>query len=247
MQQRQPRLGDVVDDYCPRERRVTNHAVVAMVGDEVKQTRCTTCDAEHDYKHAKVPPQRKKKDVPGALYQQVLDGIPRVVPTPDPSLEDEAETGSSVQADAEAESEGDSAALAADAAPSGEHEGPVHRRLIRATLPTVAGRRGAAEARARVHDARPGPWAARQAEERLSRRRHAPRGWPVRTGTGARARATTVAASGTGVPAATVPGIAPASQVRAVVAPADSVRVAATRSVRGSATPRSTVPIFRCD
>ena len=79
MQQRQPRLGDVVDDYCPRERRVTNHAVVAMVGDEVKQTRCTTCDAEHDYKHAKVPPQRKKKDVPGALYQQVLDGIPRVV------------------------------------------------------------------------------------------------------------------------------------------------------------------------
>ncbi len=74
-----------MDDYCPRERRVTNHAVVAMVGDEVKQTRCTTCDAEHDYKHAKVPPQRKKKDVPGALYQQVLDGIPRVVPTPDPA------------------------------------------------------------------------------------------------------------------------------------------------------------------
>ena len=65
MQQRQPRLGDVVDDYCPRERRVTNHAVVAMVGDEVKQTRCTTCDAEHDYKHAKVPPQRKKKEYRG--------------------------------------------------------------------------------------------------------------------------------------------------------------------------------------
>jgi len=138
MQQRQPRLGDVVDDYCPRERRVTNHAVVAMVGDEVKQTRCTTCDAEHDYKHAKVPPQRKKKDVPGALYQQVLDGIPRVVPTPDPSLEDDADSGG-VQADAEAEADGDSLALAADTAPSGEHEGPVHRRLIRATLPRLPG------------------------------------------------------------------------------------------------------------
>ena len=50
MQQRQPRLGDIVDDYCPRERRITNHAVVAMVGDEVKQTRCTTCDADHEYK-----------------------------------------------------------------------------------------------------------------------------------------------------------------------------------------------------
>ena len=60
MQQRQLRLGDILDDYCPRERRLTNHAVVAMVGDEVKQTRCTTCDAEHEYKHAKVPRQREK-------------------------------------------------------------------------------------------------------------------------------------------------------------------------------------------
>ena len=36
MQQRQLRLGDILDDYCPRERRVTNHAVVAMIGEAVK-------------------------------------------------------------------------------------------------------------------------------------------------------------------------------------------------------------------
>jgi hypothetical protein len=135
MQQRQPRLGDVVDDYCPRERRVTNHAVVAMVGDEVKQTRCTTCDAEHDYKHAKVPPQRKKKDVPGALYQQVLDGIPRVVPTPEVSDEEPDEGAVQAVVDDDAET----APLGADEAPAGEHEGPVHRRLIRATLPRLPG------------------------------------------------------------------------------------------------------------
>src|SRR4029079_10411988 len=62
MQQRQLRLGDILDDYCPRERRLTNHAVVAMVGDEVKQTRCTTCDTEHEFKHAKVPRHRKKSE-----------------------------------------------------------------------------------------------------------------------------------------------------------------------------------------
>ena len=62
MQQRQLRLGDILDDYCPRERRLTNHAVVAMVGADVKQTRCTTCDAEHEYKHAKVPRQRRKSE-----------------------------------------------------------------------------------------------------------------------------------------------------------------------------------------
>ena len=55
MEQRQVRLGDVVDDYCPRERRVTNHAVVALVGSEVKLTRCTTCDTEHPYKAARLP------------------------------------------------------------------------------------------------------------------------------------------------------------------------------------------------
>src|SRR6185436_17703989 len=77
-QQRQLRLGDILDDYCPRERRVTNHAVVAMVGEDVKQTRCTTCEADHAYKHAKVPRQRRK-DSPAALYSQVLAGGPKRV------------------------------------------------------------------------------------------------------------------------------------------------------------------------
>jgi hypothetical protein len=79
MQQRQPRLGDILDDYCPRERRVTNHAVVAMIGSDVKQTRCTTCDAEHEYKHAKVPRQRRKAETPAALYTQVLASGPKRV------------------------------------------------------------------------------------------------------------------------------------------------------------------------
>ncbi len=78
MQQRQLRLGDILDDYCPRERRVTNHAVVAMVGEDVKQTRCTTCDTEHEYKHARVPRQRRKNE-PAALYSQVAAGAPKKV------------------------------------------------------------------------------------------------------------------------------------------------------------------------
>jgi hypothetical protein len=71
MEQRPLRLGDIVDDYCPRERRITNHAIVALVGDAIRQTRCTTCDADHVYKEAKVP-RRKKSDAPAALYDQVL-------------------------------------------------------------------------------------------------------------------------------------------------------------------------------
>src|SRR2546423_8020280 len=77
MQQRQPRLGDVLDDYCPRERRLTNHVVVAMIGDAVKQTRCTTCDADHEYKQAKMPRLRRKTEGPGALAAQGF-GAPKL-------------------------------------------------------------------------------------------------------------------------------------------------------------------------
>src|SRR5215468_1364617 len=78
MQQRQLRPGDILDDYCPRERRLTNHVVVAMIGDDIKQTRCTTCDADHEYKHARVPRQRKKSEAP-AILSPVASVTPKKV------------------------------------------------------------------------------------------------------------------------------------------------------------------------
>ena len=173
MQQRQLRLGDILDDYCTRERRLTNHAVVAMVGDDVKQTRCTTCDTEHEYKHAKVPRQRRKPDSPAALYAQVAAGAPKRVTA--------AQAAASVQNDEHADDlevenasapvdsvdpvddvnierseHADDPAVQANLAPEDDRltgsggrddgeegdgedreddEGPVHRPLIRASLP----------------------------------------------------------------------------------------------------------------
>jgi hypothetical protein len=182
MQQRQLRLGDILDDYCTRERRLTNHAVVAMVGSEVKQTRCTTCDTEHEYKHARVPRQRRKADSPAALYAQVAAGAPKRVtghpassalPGPD-AHEDEhaddvdvteasqagedasldhdehaddsevkvtlsAEDSRRIDAEADDEDRGGDERHEDDEGRGGdegrEEEGPVHRRLIRASLP----------------------------------------------------------------------------------------------------------------
>lgn len=74
MDQRPLRLGDRVDDYCPRERRLTNHVVTVMQGDEITHTRCTACDADHAYKHAKIPAKKKTSDN-GALYDAVLAGV----------------------------------------------------------------------------------------------------------------------------------------------------------------------------
>jgi hypothetical protein len=139
MQQRQPRLGDIVDDYCPRERRITNHAVVAMVGDDIKQTRCTTCDADHEYKQAKVPPQRRKKEEGGVLYQQVLAGMPRKAPglpvaaAPD----DDSDLPPAPPVSHEPQSEPDADPVEAVEATTGTPDESVHRPLIRATLPRL--------------------------------------------------------------------------------------------------------------
>ena len=97
MKQRQVRVGDVLDDYCPHERRVTDHAVVALVGREIKLTRCTTCDSEHPYREARVPPRRQTRLVAAlssagaagtgpALQGQVSAGsaAPGVTAPPDP-------------------------------------------------------------------------------------------------------------------------------------------------------------------
>jgi hypothetical protein len=150
MDQRRLRLGDILDDYCPRERRVTNHAVVAMIEEDVKQTRCTTCDAEHVYKGGK-PPRRKKAESTGALYKQVLKGItddpavssPAVLSEEhddehqdaadaEPVIDEEITASEDEPAAADAPAEDD--AQPANDEPEPADDGPVHRPLIRAQL-----------------------------------------------------------------------------------------------------------------
>lgn len=80
MQQRQLRLGDILDDYCPRERRLANHTIVAMVGDDIRLTRCTTCDTEHPYKGGKAPRLRKKRSGVEAAYDEVLASVKQEAP-----------------------------------------------------------------------------------------------------------------------------------------------------------------------
>src|ERR1700740_3075873 len=80
-QQRQLRLGDILDDYCPRERRLANHTILAMVGNDIRLTRCTTCDTEHPYKGGKAPRQRKKSPV-AAAYDEVLESVKKESDTP---------------------------------------------------------------------------------------------------------------------------------------------------------------------
>jgi hypothetical protein len=152
MEQRPLRLGDIVDDYCPRERRITNHVVAALMGDAIKQTRCSTCDVEHAYKGAR-PPSRKKKDV-APLETAVLASVngTQLVARIDPTAPLVARTESPAPVSATGGSDSPVAApLPASPSnpaeanqPEGEGTDPAeplpggwfgHRTLIRATLP----------------------------------------------------------------------------------------------------------------
>ena len=144
MEQRRLRLGDILDDYCPRERRVTNHAIVAMIEDEIKQTRCTTCDAEHVYKGARLPRRRKgavATDVPALAASGPEHPAAPIDELDDMSDEDLAALPDTNESDTDtsavAASGGDDSA---EPTPAPEIEdGPVHRPLIRATLPRPEG------------------------------------------------------------------------------------------------------------
>ena len=83
MSDRPQRLGDVIDDYCPRCRLLLNHDISSLAGTEIAKVTCRTCHNSHDYRHAQVPTRRKsKKNDTKSLMDQVLASMPAVPPAP---------------------------------------------------------------------------------------------------------------------------------------------------------------------
>ena len=74
------RLGDVIDDFCVKCRRLTNHAIVSLLEGQAAKVRCRTCYSDHDYRHEQAPPP-KVDPRKAALFNQVLakvGGTPEV-------------------------------------------------------------------------------------------------------------------------------------------------------------------------
>ena len=86
MPDRAPRLGDVIDDYCPRCRLLLNHDVTSLFDDQVGQGHLPDLP-----QHARLPPrpgpaeaQASKKDDKQSLMEQVLASMPKP-PEPPPA------------------------------------------------------------------------------------------------------------------------------------------------------------------
>ena len=79
------RLGDILDDYCVKCRRLTNHAIVSMVDAKAAKVRCRSCYADHDFRNEQAPPTKKELAKQKELFNAVLAGIaPAEVVLPEP-------------------------------------------------------------------------------------------------------------------------------------------------------------------
>lgn len=71
---RAARLGDDIDDFCVKCKRVMNHAVVSILNNEPAKVRCRTCHNDHDFRHEQPPPP-KVDPRKAALFNQVLANV----------------------------------------------------------------------------------------------------------------------------------------------------------------------------
>jgi hypothetical protein len=81
------RLGDDIDDYCVRCKRLTNHLVVSVMNGGPAKVRCRSCHSDHDYRHEQPPPP--KVDLrKAALFNAVLKTVdPEATPVTLPVVE----------------------------------------------------------------------------------------------------------------------------------------------------------------
>ena len=111
------RLGDDIDDFCVRCKRITNHAVVSVISAVPAKVRCRTCHSDHDYRHEQAPPP-KVDARKAALFQEVLKKVnPDALAVVDADVEEVPVV--EIEADAEvlADVDGEGAEMAVEEAP----------------------------------------------------------------------------------------------------------------------------------
>jgi len=108
------RLGDDIDDFCVRCKRVMNHNVVSVVEGKPAKVRCRTCHSDHDFRNEQPPPP-KIDARKAALFNEVLkkvapgDGVAAV--------EDDSELDLAADPELETDHDGTAEAESADAEP----------------------------------------------------------------------------------------------------------------------------------
>jgi hypothetical protein len=123
------RLGDDIDDFCVRCKRVMNHNVVSVLDGKPAKVRCRTCHSDHDFRNEQPPPP-KIDARKAALFNEVLK---KVAPGEGAAAADEADLEMVIEPDlesteAEPEAEMEAEVETAAAAAPAEEEAPKAKR-----------------------------------------------------------------------------------------------------------------------
>ncbi len=78
------RLGDDIDDYCIKCKRVTNHSILAIVDGEPVKVRCRTCYNEGPYRRCVAPPTKRELQKAALMQQMLEEAQPAPEPAPAP-------------------------------------------------------------------------------------------------------------------------------------------------------------------
>jgi hypothetical protein len=84
MSEPEKRLGDLIDDYCPRCKLLLNHAIASFFEGKVVKVICQTCLSEHPFLHGEGAKKKKLPSARASLFDQVLS---KVSPTAEPAVE----------------------------------------------------------------------------------------------------------------------------------------------------------------
>jgi hypothetical protein len=106
------RLGDDIDDFCVRCKRVMNHNVVSVLNGQAAKVRCRTCHSDHDFRHEQAPPPKvdaRKAALFAEVLKKVAPGVATVVDDADleiiPEIDGESDVDNEGEADAAADAE----------------------------------------------------------------------------------------------------------------------------------------------
>jgi len=96
---RAARLGDDIDDFCVKCKRVMNHSVVSILNSMPAKVRCRTCHSDHDFRNEQPPPP-KVDPRKAALFNQVLENVTGL---PAPAVVEKAEEKAAPEPEAPSE------------------------------------------------------------------------------------------------------------------------------------------------
>ena len=138
------RLGDDIDDFCVRCKRVMNHNVVSVLNNAPAKVRCRICHSDHDFRNEQPPPPKvdlRKQALFNEVLKKVAGGGTPAVDDPELVIAAASEVDPEIEIEVESETEAEAETEAAEAVKPTKPAKPA-KPAVKKTFKTKAKPRG---------------------------------------------------------------------------------------------------------